>query len=77
MSNLQSNKFAAVILAAGKGSRMKSDLPKVMHKIDGRPLIDYVVESAEKSECDRIVVVKAPDGELVENYLKDSSGKRN
>ena len=37
----------AVILAAGKGTRMKSDLPKVVHTIDGKCLVDYVIEAAE------------------------------
>ena len=36
----------AVILAAGKGTRMKSDLPKVVHTINGKCLVDYVVEAA-------------------------------
>ncbi len=39
---------AVIILAAGKGTRMKSDLPKVLHKIDSKSLISYVTECAEK-----------------------------
>jgi len=35
---------AAVILAAGKGTRMRSDLPKVLHEIDGRPMVSYVID---------------------------------
>lgn len=39
-------KLAAVILAAGKGKRMRSDLPKVLHKIHGQPMIHWVVAAA-------------------------------
>ena len=37
----------AVILAAGKGTRMKSDLPKVLHKIDDKTLVEYVVDAVK------------------------------
>lgn len=53
--------FAVVILAAGKGTRMKSTLPKVMHKLAGRPMISWVVEKAEALGADKIIVVTAPD----------------
>ena len=36
----------AVILAAGKGTRMKSDLPKVVHTIEGKCLVDYAIDAA-------------------------------
>ena len=42
---MSQGKAAAVILAAGKGTRMKSDLPKVMSLIGGRPLIHYVLDA--------------------------------
>lgn len=56
---------AAVILAAGKGTRMKQDLPKVMSLIGGRPLIHYVVEATLKAGVHDIVVVHGYQGELV------------
>jgi len=56
---------AAVILAAGKGTRMKSDLPKVMMPLCGKPMIRYPLETLEKMGVDKIVVVTAPDGEMV------------
>jgi len=48
---------AAVILAAGKGTRMRSHLPKVLHKVCGRPLLTYVLEAVKKAGVERIVVV--------------------
>ena len=41
------SQLKAVILAAGKGTRMKSDLPKVVHTIEGKCLVDYAIEAAE------------------------------
>ena len=48
---------AAVILAAGQGTRMKSPIPKVLHKVGGRALIDHAIDAAEGAGCTRIVVV--------------------
>jgi bifunctional UDP-N-acetylglucosamine pyrophosphorylase/glucosamine-1-phosphate N-acetyltransferase len=48
---------AAVILAAGQGTRMKSALPKVLHKVGGRSLLDRVIDTVEATGCERIVVV--------------------
>jgi bifunctional UDP-N-acetylglucosamine pyrophosphorylase/glucosamine-1-phosphate N-acetyltransferase len=48
---------AAVILAAGQGTRMKSPTPKMLHTIGGRPLIDHAIDVAEGLGCERIVVV--------------------
>ena len=50
-------KVAVVILAAGKGTRMKSDKAKVLHEIADRPMIAYVVETAQKIAGDNVVVV--------------------
>ncbi|RRN62806.1 bifunctional UDP-N-acetylglucosamine diphosphorylase/glucosamine-1-phosphate N-acetyltransferase GlmU [Caulobacter sp. 602-1] len=48
---------AAVILAAGQGTRMKSPTPKVLHKVAGRTLLDLAIDAAEGLNCQRIVVV--------------------
>jgi len=53
--------LAIVILAAGQGTRMKSALPKVMHKIAGRPMISWLIETAEKLNPEKIIVVAAPE----------------
>jgi bifunctional UDP-N-acetylglucosamine pyrophosphorylase / glucosamine-1-phosphate N-acetyltransferase len=48
---------AAVILAAGQGTRMKSPTPKVLHRIGGRAMLDHAIDAAEGLGCERIVVV--------------------
>ncbi len=56
---------AAVVLAAGKGERMKTALPKVLHPLAGRPMIDYVFANLQPLGCAPIVVVIAPGMEQV------------
>jgi bifunctional UDP-N-acetylglucosamine pyrophosphorylase/glucosamine-1-phosphate N-acetyltransferase len=64
---------AAVILAAGQGTRMKSATPKVLHKVGGRTLLDRVIDTVEQIGCERIVVVVGTHSpavrELVEKRL--------
>lgn len=59
----------AVILAAGKGKRMHSDLPKVLHTVRGRPLVEYVLEAARAAGARRLVVVIGHQAELVRQAL--------
>ncbi len=47
----------AVILAAGQGTRMRSDLPKVLHEAAGRPLLAWVLEAARATGCEGILVI--------------------
>lgn len=58
--------IAAVILAAGQGKRMKSDLPKVLHEIDGRPMVLYVIDAVKQLAPESIVVVTGHQAEKVE-----------
>ncbi|MGI9169341.1 MAG: NTP transferase domain-containing protein, partial [Caulobacteraceae bacterium] len=48
---------AAIVLAAGKGERMKSPNPKVLHRIGGRALVDHAIDAALELGCERVVVV--------------------
>ena len=58
-----------VVLAAGKGTRMKSELPKVLHPIAGKPMLEHVLESARALKADMIHIVAGHGHELVEtNY---------
>jgi len=62
----------AVILAAGKGTRMKSDLAKVLHRIGGRPLLAHVLDAVRATAVARIVVVVGHQAEQVrETFAAD------
>lgn len=53
--------LAIVILAAGKGTRMKSDKPKVMHELAGKPMINWLIDACEGLRPDKIITVIGPD----------------
>lgn len=57
--------LAIVVLAAGKGTRMRSDLPKVMHQIAGRPMVTHLLDTAAELSPERVVVVVGPDMDMV------------
>lgn len=63
----------AIVLAAGKGTRMKSDLPKVLCQANGRPLVAYVIDSLRESGVSDFVVVVGYRAELVEQELGGDS----
>ena len=58
--------LAVIILAAGKGTRMKSDLHKVLHPIAGRPMLLHLIDSLDRAGATRRVVVVGASGEQVE-----------
>jgi len=64
-------KLGVVILAAGKGTRMRSALPKVLHPLAGRPLLRHVLDAAEALGAARIGVVFGHGGEQVPSALAD------
>ena len=59
---------AAIVLAAGMGTRMKSSRPKVMHAVAGRPILGHVIAAVRAAGVERIVVVTSADGEMVRAY---------
>ncbi|WP_201338544.1 MULTISPECIES: bifunctional UDP-N-acetylglucosamine diphosphorylase/glucosamine-1-phosphate N-acetyltransferase GlmU [unclassified Nitratiruptor] len=61
--------LSIVILAAGQGTRMKSNLPKVLHKISGRPMIWHIVKEAKKISND-ITVVLYHKADIIQEYLE-------
>ncbi|HEY3240537.1 MAG TPA: NTP transferase domain-containing protein, partial [Acidimicrobiia bacterium] len=56
-TEVSSSGLAAVVLAAGEGTRMKSSVPKVLHPLCGRPMLLHVIGALEQLSVDRIVVV--------------------
>jgi UDP-N-acetylglucosamine diphosphorylase/glucosamine-1-phosphate N-acetyltransferase len=69
--NPPSSKPAAIILAAGKGTRMKSDLPKVVFPVGGRPMVCAVVDACLAAGCGRVIAVVGHKQELVRDALKN------
>jgi bifunctional UDP-N-acetylglucosamine pyrophosphorylase/glucosamine-1-phosphate N-acetyltransferase len=63
------NKVKAVILAAGKGTRMKSDLPKVLHEVKGITMVEHVIEAAKRAGATDICLVIGHGGDLVKNIV--------
>ena len=63
------NKIVALILAAGKGTRMKSKLPKVLHKVGGVPMVGHVLQAVKEAGTERQIVVTGFGGEAVVSYL--------
>lgn len=61
----------ALVLAAGKGTRMKSDLAKVLFPLAGRALVHYVLDAAEEAGCDRIIVIVGHQHERVRRELAE------
>ena len=61
---------AAIILAAGQGTRMKSALPKVLHKVAGLPMLGHVITALRGAGVERIVVVTSVAGEAVRDYAR-------
>jgi UDP-N-acetylglucosamine diphosphorylase/glucosamine-1-phosphate N-acetyltransferase len=63
--------LAVIILAAGKGTRMNSDLPKVLHKICGKTLIQHVLRTARELDPERVVVIVGHRRDEVKAELRD------
>lgn len=68
---------AAIILAAGKGTRMKSALPKVMHKVGGRSMMAWTTDLAKQLGCERTIIVVGPQFEDVRNAAIELVGREN
>nr|PZN06046.1 MAG: bifunctional UDP-N-acetylglucosamine diphosphorylase/glucosamine-1-phosphate N-acetyltransferase GlmU [Bacillota bacterium] len=63
--------FAAVVLAAGEGTRMKSEVPKVLHKICGVPMLGHVISQAKKAGAKRVIVVVGRGAEEVKRAFAE------
>ncbi|MGM9998465.1 MAG: bifunctional UDP-N-acetylglucosamine diphosphorylase/glucosamine-1-phosphate N-acetyltransferase GlmU [Candidatus Bruticola sp.] len=70
MKNQEEQKIAAVILAAGKGTRMKSEQAKVLHQVLGRPVVFRVLQALEGVNCSRSIVVVGHQADQVKTYCQ-------
>ncbi len=73
-SSPSANAPSAIILAAGMGKRMRSDLPKVLHPIGGRPMVCAVIDACREAGCKRIVLVIGHRAELVREAMVAAYG---
>jgi UDP-N-acetylglucosamine diphosphorylase/glucosamine-1-phosphate N-acetyltransferase len=64
--------FCALILAAGKGTRMKSDLAKVLHVLEGKPLLHYSLQSVHRAGAEKIVVIVGHQADKVREEFPHS-----
>ena len=62
----------AIILAAGEGTRMKSNHVKVSHKILGKPMINWIVDATIAAGCGRVIVVVGSHADEVRALLQDT-----
>jgi bifunctional UDP-N-acetylglucosamine pyrophosphorylase/glucosamine-1-phosphate N-acetyltransferase len=76
MAEQSSRPRVAVILAAGKGTRMRSELPKVLHLAAGRPLLAWVIDAASAAGCERILVIVGHGAEQVREEIAGSNSDR-
>jgi bifunctional UDP-N-acetylglucosamine pyrophosphorylase/glucosamine-1-phosphate N-acetyltransferase len=66
-------KITAVLLAAGQGTRMKSDLPKVLHPLCGKPMLWHVLEALRSVTTEKPVVVVGHGGQAVRDYVGEAA----
>ena len=62
-----------VILAAGQGSRMKSDLPKVVHRLAGKPMLQHVIDTASQLDAEKIHIVVGHGAEVVKQTIHEEN----
>jgi UDP-N-acetylglucosamine diphosphorylase/glucosamine-1-phosphate N-acetyltransferase len=65
MTEGEKKQWSAIILAAGKGTRMKSDLVKVLHTLCGKPMLSYSVDVARAAGVEKIVIIIGHQGNLI------------
>mgnify|MGYP002476541221 CR=1 FL=1 len=68
---VKNNVFCALILAAGKGTRMKSDMAKVLHVLEGKPLLYYSLKAARGAGAQKIIVIVGHQSDKVRTLFPD------
>ena len=70
---MSNSAMSVVILAAGKGTRMYSDLPKVLHPLAGKPMVQHVIDAAMKLGAKNVHLVYGHGGELLKSTLRNDA----
>ena len=70
---MSTNAKSVVILAAGKGTRMYSALPKVLHHLAGKPMVQHVIDTALSLGAQNVHLVYGHGGDLLQNTLSDQN----
>ncbi|MCB0326399.1 MAG: bifunctional N-acetylglucosamine-1-phosphate uridyltransferase/glucosamine-1-phosphate acetyltransferase [Bdellovibrionales bacterium] len=74
MQNHQnSQRLGVLILAAGKGTRMESEMPKVLHKVAGQAMLSYVIDAAAGLHPDQLVIVVGHEAQTIQDHYKEDS----
>ena len=75
MTHSPSRPIDVVVMAAGKGTRMKSALPKVLHALAGKPMVQHVIDTARSLQARRTIVITGHGAEQVEQALTSAQGQ--
>lgn len=70
---MSNSAMSVVILAAGKGTRMYSDLPKVLHRLAGKPMVQHVIDAANELGARQVHLVYGHGGDLLKKALNDDA----
>ena len=71
------NNVKVLVLAAGKGVRMKSSLPKVLHKLSGKSMINHILDTCNNAGLKNIFIVLGKGKEIVEKNIPKKKSKNN
>ena len=72
MGIMNNKKLSIVIMAAGRGTRMNSELPKVLHHLSGETLLNHVIKTAEKLTPENIVTVVGHEAQMVQDSVNNN-----
>ena len=72
METMNNKKLSIIIMAAGRGTRMNSELPKVLHNLSGETLLNHVITTAEKLRPENIITVVGHEAQMVKDSVNKS-----